>query len=94
MINAVENPKRPFTAIVGGKKVSDKILVLNRLLDICDNILIGGGMAYTFFKAQGYEIGDSILDEKGLDFAKEAMAKAKKLKKHLGLPVDIVAADD
>ena len=94
LINAVENPKRPFTAIVGGKKVSDKILVLNRLLDICDNVLIGGGMAYTFFKAQGYEIGDSILDEKGLDLAKEVMEKAKKLNKELLLPVDIVAADD
>lgn len=94
LINAVENPKRPFTAIVGGKKVSDKILVLNRLLDICDNILIGGGMAYTFFKAQGYEIGDSILDEKGIDYAKEAMEKAKKLNKQLLLPEDIIAADD
>ena len=94
LINAVEDPKRPFTAIVGGKKVSDKILVLNRLLDICDNLLIGGGMAYTFFKAQGIEIGDSILDEKGLDLAKEVMEKAKKHNKQLLLPVDIVAADD
>ena len=94
LINAIENPKRPFTAIVGGKKVSDKILVLNRLLDICDNVLIGGGMAFTFFKALGYEIGDSILDDKGLDAAKEAMAKAKKLNKQLILPEDIVAADE
>ena len=94
LINAVENPKRPFTAIVGGKKVSDKILVLNRLLDICDNILIGGGMSFTFFKALGYEIGDSVLDEKGLDAAKQAMEKAKKLNKQLLLPVDIVVADE
>lgn len=94
LINVIENPKRPFTAIVGGKKVSDKILVLNRLLDICDNVLIGGGMAFTFFKALGYEIGDSILDEKGLDSAKQAMEKAKKLNKQLVLPEDIVAANE
>jgi 3-phosphoglycerate kinase len=94
LINAVENPKRPFTAIVGGKKVSDKILVLNRLLDICDNVLIGGGMTFTFLKAQNIDIGDSILDEKGLDLAKEILEKAKKMNKNLLLPLDIVAADD
>ena len=93
LINAIENPTRPFTAIIGGKKVSDKILVLNRLLEKCDNILIGGGMSFTFLKAMGYEIGDSVLDEQGLNTAKEVLEKAKALNKNLLIPTDIVVAD-
>lgn len=93
LANTVENPTRPFVAIIGGKKVSDKITVLKRLVEKCDSVLIGGGMAYTFFKAQGIAIGDSILDEPGIATAKEVMALADQLGKTLLLPTDVVAAD-
>lgn len=87
------SPDRPLTAILGGAKVADKITVIENLLNLVDNLLIGGGMAYTFLKAQGYEIGDSLLDEAGLDVAKKAMDKAKEKGVNLQLPEDIVVAD-
>jgi 3-phosphoglycerate kinase len=93
LIKAIEFPQRPLTAVIGGKKVSDKIKVLKRLVEKCDNILIGGGMAYTFFKAKGIPIGDSILDQNGLEVAKEVLKTAEHKKKNLILPVDIVIAD-
>lgn len=86
--NAVENPTRPFCAILGGAKVVDKIAVINNLLEKVDTLIIGGGMAYTFFKAQGYEIGKSLLDEERIDYAKEMMEKAKAKGVKLLLPVD------
>lgn len=86
--NAVNNPERPFVAILGGAKVSDKIGVIDSLLDKVDTLMIGGGMAYTFFKAQGYEVGNSICELDKLDLAKEAMAKAKTKGVKLMLPVD------
>ena len=88
--NAVENPVRPFVAILGGAKVADKLNVINNLLEKCDTLIIGGGMAYTFLKAQGYEIGTSLVDNEKLDYCKEMMAKAEKLGKKLLLPVDAV----
>ena len=88
--NAVENPVRPFVAILGGAKVADKLNVINNLLEKCDTLIIGGGMAYTFLKAQGYEIGTSLVDNEKLDYCKEMMAKAEKLGKKLLSPVDAV----
>ena len=88
--NAVENPKRPFVAILGGAKVADKLNVINNLLEKCDTLIIGGGMAYTFLKAQGYEIGKSLVDNEKIDYCKEMIAKAKSLGKTLLLPVDSV----
>ena len=79
--NAVENPVRPFVAILGGAKVADKLNVINNLLEKCDTLIIGGGMAYTFIKAQGYEIGLSLCDDEKLDYCKEMMAKAEKTAK-------------
>ena len=86
--NAVNNPERPFVAILGGAKVSDKIGVIDNLLDKVDALMIGGGMAYTFFKAQGYEVGNSICEMDKLDLAREAMEKAKQKGVKLMLPVD------
>ncbi len=91
--DAVADPKRPFVAIMGGAKVADKIKVIDNLLEKVDILIIGGGMSYTFFKAKGYEIGSSILDENGIELAKEIIDKASKLNKDLVLPVDIVVAD-
>ena len=85
---ALENPERPFVAILGGAKVSDKIGVIDNLLDKVDTLIIGGGMAYTFIKAQGYEVGNSICELDKLDLAKEAMEKAKEKGVKLMLPVD------
>jgi phosphoglycerate kinase len=85
---AVENPTRPFCAILGGAKVVDKIAVIDNLLEKVDTLIIGGGMAYTFFKAQGYEIGKSLLDAERLDYAKEMMEKAAAKGVKLLLPVD------
>ena len=90
---AVSNPVRPFTAILGGSKVSDKIAVINQLLEKVDNIIIGGGMAYTFLKAQGYEIGNSLLEADKVDYAKEMLAKAEEKGVKLYLPVDSKAAN-
>ena len=86
--NAINNPQRPFVAILGGAKVSDKIGVIDSLLDKVDTLMIGGGMAYTFFKAQGYEVGNSICELDKLDLAKQAMEKAKEKGVKLMLPVD------
>ena len=86
--NAVETPERPFVAILGGAKVSDKIAVINNLLDKVDTLIIGGGMAYTFLKAQGYEIGTSLVEEDRLDYAKEMIEKAKAKGVNFLLPVD------
>ena len=92
--NAVENPVRPFVAILGGAKVADKLNVIDNLLEKADTLIIGGGMAYTFLKAQGKEIGISMLDETKLDYCKEMMAKAEKMGKKLLLPVDSVTISD
>ena len=91
--NAVNNPERPFVAILGGAKVADKLNVINNLLEKCDTLIIGGGMAYTFLKAQGKEVGNSLLDESKIDYCKEMMEKAEKMGKKLLLPVDAVVAD-
>ena len=90
--NAVEDPVRPFVAILGGAKVADKLNVINNLLDKCDTLIIGGGMAYTFLKAKGYEVGTSLVDDEKIDYCKEMMAKAEKLGKKLLLPVDTAVA--
>lgn len=94
MGKALENPERPFVAILGGAKVSDKIKVIENLLNKVDTILIAGGMAYTFLKAQGYEIGTSILEEDKIDLAKELLKKAEEKNVKLLLPVDIVVAKE
>ncbi len=88
--NAVENPVRPFVAILGGAKVADKLNVISNLLEKCDTLIIGGGMAYTFLKAKGYEIGISLVDDSKIEYCKEMMDKAEKLGKKLLLPVDAV----
>ena len=88
--NAVENPVRPFVAILGGAKVADKLNVISNLLEKCDTLIIGGGMAYTFLKAQGKEIGKSLVDDSKIDYCKEMIDKAGKLGKKLLLPVDTV----
>ena len=87
---AVENPVRPFVAILGGAKVADKLAVIDNLLEKADTLIIGGGMAYTFLKAQGYEIGTSLCDDTKIDYCKEMMAKAEKMGKKILLPVDAV----
>ena len=86
--NALENPKRPYVAILGGAKVSDKIGVIDSLLEKVDTLMIGGGMAYTFFKAQGYSVGDSLCEEDKCDLALELMAKAKEKGVKMLLPID------
>ncbi|MFR1564843.1 MAG: phosphoglycerate kinase [Christensenellales bacterium] len=91
---AVENPVRPFVAILGGAKVSDKIEVIKSLIDKCDCLIIGGGMAYTFRKALGFKVGNSLLEEDKIELAKELMAKAEEKKVKLLLPVDNVIADN
>ncbi len=90
--NAVNDPKRPFVAILGGSKVSSKISVINNLLDKVDTLIIGGGMAYTFLKAKGEEVGNSLLEEEYLDYAKEMLEKAEKKGVKLLIPVDTVVA--
>lgn len=89
---ALESPERPFVAILGGAKVGDKIGVIKNLLEKCDTLLIGGGMAYTFFKAKGYNVGDSLLDEERVGLAKELMEEAERRHVKLLLPVDTVVA--
>lgn len=90
--DAVENPVRPFVGILGGAKVADKLKVIDNLLEKCDTLIIGGGMAYTFLKAQGLGVGNSLVDDEKLDYCKEMMAKAEKLGKKLLLPIDTVVA--
>ena len=92
--NAVEEPERPFVAILGGAKVAEKLGVISTLLEECDTLIIGGGMAYTFIKAQGYEVGKSLLDDDKIEYCREMMEKAKKLGKELILPLDTTVAAD
>ena len=92
--NALNDPERPFTAIIGGAKVKDKINVIDNLLDKVDNLIIGGGLAYTFIKAQGHEIGKSLLEEDKIDLANQFIEKAKEKGVNFVLPVDVVVADD
>ena len=92
--DAVENPVRPFVGILGGAKVADKLAVISNLLEKCDTLIIGGGMAYTFLKAQGKEVGKSLVDDTKLDYCKEMMEKAGKLGKKLLLPIDTVVASN
>ena len=91
--NAVNEPKRPFVAVLGGAKISDKLAVIDNLLTKCDTLIIGGGMAYTFLKAQGLEVGTSLVDDEKIDYCKEMLEKAKSLGKALLLPVDVAAAE-
>ena len=91
--NAVENPVRPFVSILGGAKVADKLNVINNLIEKCDTLIIGGGMAFTFLKAKGYEVGTSLVDDEKIEYCKEMMAKAEKEGKKLLLPVDAVVAE-
>ncbi|PNE06820.1 phosphoglycerate kinase [Priestia megaterium] len=91
---ALSNPERPFTAIVGGAKVKDKIGVIDHLLDKVDNLIIGGGLSYTFIKALGHEVGKSLLEEDKIELAKSFMEKAKKNGVNFYMPVDVVVADD
>ena len=91
--NAVNNPVRPFVAILGGAKVADKLNVINNLLEKCDTLIIGGGMAYTFVKAQGGNVGISLVDDTKLDYCLDMIKKAEELGKKLLLPIDTVAAD-
>ncbi len=90
--NAVEVPERPFVAILGGAKVADKLNVISNLLEKCDTLIIGGGMAYTFIKAQGGSIGTSLVDDEKIDYCKEMLAKAESLGKKILLPVDTTIA--
>ena len=90
---ALEHPQRPFAAIVGGAKVSDKIKVLERLISMVDMLLIGGGMANTFLKAEGYEIGDSLFEEGKVELARDLLTKARSNNLTLLLPVDVIVAD-
>ncbi len=90
--NSVNNPQRPFVAILGGAKVADKLNVISNLLEKCDTLIIGGGMAYTFLKAKGCEVGSSLVDEEKIGYCKEMMEKAEKLGKKLLLPMDTVVA--
>ena len=90
--NAVNNPQRPFVAILGGAKVADKLNVISNLLEKCDTLIIGGGMAFTFLKAKGYEVGASLVDDEKIDYCKEMMDKAERLGKKLLLPVDTAVA--
>ncbi len=91
--NAVETPVRPFVAILGGAKVADKLNVISNLLEKCDTLIIGGGMAYTFLKAKGYETGTSLVDDTKVDYCKEMMDKAESLGKKLLLPIDTTIAE-
>ena len=90
--NAVESPVRPFVAVLGGAKVADKLNVISNLLEKCDTLIIGGGMAYTFLKAKGLEVGTSLVDDEKIDYCKEMIAKAEKNGKKLLLPVDTTIA--
>ena len=92
--SAVDDPERPFAAVMGGAKVKDKIPVITNLLDKVDILIVGGGMAYTFFKAQGYSIGKSLLDEEGLDLAGDILKLAEEKGVKFLLPVDVVCADE
>ena len=92
MGGALEHPERPFVAVLGGAKVADKLKVISNLLDKCDTLVIGGGMAYTFLKGEGYEVGTSLVDDSQIAYCKEMLEKAKALGKKVYLPVDVVTA--
>ncbi len=94
MADSLEKPERPFVAILGGAKIADKLNVINNLLEKCDTLIIGGGMAYTFIKAQGGEIGKSLVDDEKIQYCRDMMEKAKKLGKKLLLPVDTVVTKE
>ena len=94
MADALENPVRPFVAVLGGAKVADKLKVISNLLEKCDTLIIGGGMAYTFLKAKGYEVGKSLVDDEQIGYCNEMMQKAKDLNKKLVLPIDCMVAKD
>ena len=94
MADALENPVRPFVAVLGGAKVADKLKVISNLLEKCDTLIIGGGMAYTFLKAKGYEVGTSLVDNEQIDYCNQMIAKAQSLGKNLLLPVDVHAAKE
>ncbi|MEG1394730.1 MAG: phosphoglycerate kinase [Clostridia bacterium] len=94
MADSLDNPVRPFVAILGGAKVADKLNVISNLLEKCDTLIIGGGMAYTFIKAQGGKVGNSLVDNEKLDYCTEMLAKAAKLGKNIYLPVDAVVAEE
>lgn len=91
---ALSNPERPFTAIIGGAKVKDKIGVIENLLNKVDNLIIGGGLAYTFIKAQGHDVGKSLLEEDKIDLAKSFIEQAKAKGVNMYMPVDVIVADD
>ncbi len=92
MGGALENPVRPFVAVLGGAKVADKLKVISNLLDKCDTLIIGGGMAYTFLKGQGYEVGKSLVDDEQISYCNDMLKKAEKLGKKVYLPIDVVTA--
>lgn len=94
MADALDHPVRPFVAILGGAKIADKLNVINNLLEKCDTLIIGGGMAYTFLKAQGYEVGKALVDPEKIDYCKDMMKKAETLGKKLHLPLDVVSAKE
>ena len=94
MGKALENAERPFVAILGGAKIEDKLNVINNLIEKVDTLIIGGGMAFTFLKAKGYEIGKSLLDESKIDYCKEMMAKAEAKGVKLLLPIDTVCIEE
>ena len=94
MADALEHPVRPFVAILGGAKVADKLKVISNLLEKCDTLVIGGGMAYTFLKAKGFEVGKSLVDDEQIDYCKDMMNKATELGKTLLLPVDAVTVKE
>ncbi len=94
LCNYIDNPKRPFVTILGGSKIADKLKVIDKALDRSDVVIIGGGMAFTFLKGMGYEIGKSLLDESSIDYCMQMIEKAKKLKKELVLPVDCIASKE
>ena len=92
MGGALEQPVRPFVAVLGGAKVADKLKVIDNLLEKCDNLIIGGGMAYTFLKSQGYEVGASLVDNEKIDYCKAMLEKAESLGKKIYLPIDVITA--
>ena len=94
MADSLEHPNHPFVAILGGAKVADKLGVINNLLEKCDTLIIGGGMAYTFLKAEGGSVGTSLVDDEKIDYCKEMMQKAKAMGKELLLPIDTVITKD
>ena len=94
MADALENPVRPFVAILGGAKIADKLNVIDNLLNKCDTLIIGGGMSYTFMKAQGYEVGTSLVDDEKIEYCLKMIQKAKDLGKKLYLPIDAVVVKE